>query len=125
MILNPWPVNWTMTKPEKRFKGMKDQLFQLCPFSRLYPLPCGTTRRSDECRNCFFRQQGYNAMGQYKTKTIRVCDRCGTRIKDPDRMLYSIVRNRTGDYLSDMELCLSCSQELTLWVNGEDFPRVQ
>lgn len=62
---------------------------------------------------------------QYKTDTIRVCDRCGTRIKDTERMLYCAVRKRDGTFLADMELCPSCSQELLDWVAGKDFPRMQ
>lgn len=125
MILNPWKNNWE--PPELK----KDSEFRCCPYNYLYPLPCkhGRSPRGkkyrEPCRSCFYKQNYLNTAMSRHEGVVRVCDRCGAEIIDPDRIIYAIARDRRGEYLTDMELCRSCSQEFVDWIEGSDFPTNQ
>ena len=51
--------------------------------------------------------------------TKMFCDRCGEEISPKSSVTYASVRSTKYDIGDDYELCVSCANELKLWLNGK------
>ena len=51
--------------------------------------------------------------------TKMFCDRCGEEINPKSSVTYASMRHMKYDIGDDHELCVSCAQELKLWLNGD------
>ena len=51
--------------------------------------------------------------------TKMFCDRCGVEINPRNSVIYARLSSVGYDTCDDYELCVSCANEIKLWLNGK------
>ena len=54
------------------------------------------------------------------TKTVIVCDRCGSKINECECYGHATVRTHSTDKTVMFDLCCNCKRALWLWLYGRD-----